>query len=190
MKICLRRSQTCCGGMYLCSDNTISFAKAKLHFRCLSPASIFLQSASSNNSPPAEKRDETDMKIFCLKYVSVSVFEHQQECTSCFRARQANSAIQQRKFQFFSSKHFAEQFCAFTVFSVLAAQIRNIPEKKREILEVLKVCTRIGSFSYLILELIWRPKPQRFMKSIRKYVFYKNAELAKQTNCAELCLLI
>ena len=129
MKICLRRSQTCCGGMYLCSDNTISFAKAKLHFRCLSLASIFLQSASSNNSPPAEKRDETDMKIFCLKYVSVSVFEHQQECTSCFRARQANSAIQQRKFQFFGSKHFAEQFCAFTVFSVLAAQIRNIPEK-------------------------------------------------------------
>ena len=129
MKICLRRSQTCCGGMYLCSDNTISFAKAELHFRCLSPASIFLQSASSNNSPPAEKTDETDMKFFCLKYVSVSVFEHQQECTSCFRARQANSAIQQRKFQFFSSKHFAEQFCAFTVSSVLAAQIRNIPEK-------------------------------------------------------------
>ena len=72
----------------------------------------------------------------------------------------------------------------------LKLEIRNIPEKKREILEVLKVCTRIGSFSYLILELIWRPKPQRFMKSIRKYVFYKNAELAKQTNCAELCLLI
>lgn len=66
----------------------------------------------------------------------------------------------------------------------------EIFQKKREILEVLKVCTRIGSFSYLILELIWRPKPQRFMKSIRKYVFYKNAELAKQTNCAELCLLI
>ena len=129
MKICLRRSQTCCGGMYLCSDNTISFAKAKLHFRCLSPASIFLQTTSSNNAAPAEKTDETEIKFFCLKYVSVSVFEHQQPCTSCFRARQANSAIQQRKFQFFGSKHFAEQFCAFTVSFVLAAQIRNIPEK-------------------------------------------------------------
>ena len=50
--------------MYLCSDNTIGFAKAKLHFRCLSPASIFLQSASSNNSAPAEKTDETEMKFF------------------------------------------------------------------------------------------------------------------------------
>ena len=189
MKICLRRSQTCCGGMYLCSDNTISFAKAKLHFRCLSPASIFLQTASSNNAAPAEKTDETEKKFFCLKYVSVSVFEHQQQCTSCFRARQANSAIQQRKFQFFGSKHFAEQFCAFTVSSVLAAQIRNIPEKTGN-LRSSQSLHRIGSFSYLILELIWRPKPQRFMKSIRKYVFYKNAELAKQTNCAELCLLI
>ena len=92
-------------------------------------------------------------------------------------------------FQFFSSKHFAEQFCAFTVFSVLAAQIRNIPEKTGN-LRSSQSLHRIGSFSYLILELIWRPKPQRFMKSIRKYVFYKNAELAKQTNCAELCLLI
>ena len=73
MKICLRRSQTCCGGMYLCSDNTISFAKAKLHFRCLSPASIFLESASSNNAAPAEKTDEIEMKFF-LSEVCVCLF--------------------------------------------------------------------------------------------------------------------
>ena len=190
MKICLRRSQTCCGGMYLCSDNTISFAKAKLHFRCLSPASIFLQTASSNNAAPAEKTDETEIKAFFVWSM----------CQCLFLSTSSNVLavfVPDRQIQQFSRGNFNSSAVNILLNNFALLQSLQywrlkleIFQKKTGNLRSSQSLHRIGSFSYLILELIWRPKPQRFMKSIRKYVFYKNAELAKQTNCAELCLLI
>ena len=146
MKICLRRSQTCCGGMYLCSDNTISFAKAKLHFRCLSPASIFLQTTSSNNTAPAEKTDETEIKAFFVWSM----------CQCLFLSTSSNVLavfVPDRQIQQFSRGNFNSSAVNILLNNFALLQSLQywrlkleIFHKKREILEVLKVCSGLVPF--------------------------------------------